>query len=498
MRARARTEKPEACEAGALVAGIPADVRKVPPFLTDLDNRLGGAIGTALRLDRGLGERGRVTPLTARGAKAGRVLLLGLGKPDEFDLEACRDVAGRAARALRDAEITDAAVALPDAFTGRAGPADTARAVAEGARMGQYRFLTFKTEKAPGADLRALTLLVGEDQVRETRRGLRIGTAVADGVVRARDLANTPANALTPRAFAEEATALSASKGLGVKVLGPAEMERLGMGALLGVAQGSPEPARLIVLEHEGAGGDEPPICLVGKGVTFDSGGISLKPAANMWRLKTDMCGAAAVFGAMSALAALGVPNRVVGIIGAVENMPGGRAVKPGDVVRTMKGLTVEVQNTDAEGRLVLADALHYAATTYRPRAMVDFATLTGAVRVALGALGAGLVSDDDGLAGRLERASAVSGDRVWRLPLWEEHAGHLASDTTDAKNIGRGGEAGTLTAAHFLRKFTGDVPWAHLDIAAVARDLPERGHIPPGPTGAGVRLAVQAVLEWG
>jgi leucyl aminopeptidase len=300
---------------------------------------------------------------------------------------------------------------------------------------------------------------------------------------------------LSPESFADECRKLGDEVGLAVDVLGPAELRELGMRALLGVSQGSAREPRVAVMRWQG-GGDAPPVALVGKGVCFDSGGLSLKPAAGMEEMKWDMGGAGAVFGAMVARARRRAKANVVGLLGLTENMPSGTAQRPGDVITAMSGLTIEIVNTDAEGRLVLADVLHYAKERFKPKAMVDLATLTGAIVVALGHEQAGLFTPDETLAGELVAAGEAVGERLWRMPLGEAYAKHIKSDIADIKNVGRAREAGASAGAVFLQRFVGEVPWAHLDIAGVAwskQDLPLAAK---GATGFGVRLLDRWIAE--
>jgi leucyl aminopeptidase len=317
--------------------------------------------------------------------------------------------------------------------------------------------------------LKRLQLAVPDkDAVGALRADLRTAGAIASGVALARDLGNRPGNHCTPSHLAEQAVALAEQHAsLSTRVLEEAEMAELGMGSLLSVAAGSRQPAKLIVVEYMGAGEDERPVVLVGKGVTFDTGGISLKPSATMDEMKFDMCGAASVLGVMQAAAEMRLPANVVGIIPATENMPDGQATKPGDVVTSMSGQTIEILNTDAEGRLILCDAITYAER-YKPDVVIDIATLTGACVIALGAPASGLFSNDDALAEALLQAGQDSGDRAWRMPLWKDYEEQLKSNFADVANVG-GREAGAVTAACFLARFARKLRWAHLDIAGAA-----------------------------
>jgi leucyl aminopeptidase len=312
----------------------------------------------------------------------------------------------------------------------------------------------------------------------------------------ARDLANAPGNELTPTVMGETARQIGREFGMQVTVLGPSELREQGFGGILAVAQGSQQEPRFIIIEYGAEYANGPTICLVGKGITFDSGGISIKPAAGMEDMKMDMGGAAAVLGALQAVGELKLPLHVVGLISSAENMPSASAFKPGDIVKTLSGKTIEVVNTDAEGRVVLSDALHYAGR-FKPAAVIDLATLTGAIMVALGPHATGMMSNDDDLSARLERAGQASGERVWRLPLWDPYKDMVKSDIADVKNsAGRPG--GAITAAAFLSAFVDGYPWAHLDIAGTAWvDRQTKAYTPKGATGVGVRLLVQALRDW-
>jgi leucyl aminopeptidase len=349
-----------------------------------------------------------------------------------------------------------------------------------------------------------MTLIMSKKaQIKPLAEGIRRGMATAEATVYVRDLCNHPSNVMTPTRIANEAKAVAKEPGVTLKVLEQKDIEQLGMGALLGVARGSHEPPKFIILEYRGpARGNrrgarernQAPVVLVGKTITFDTGGISLKPAENMEQMKADMTGGAEVLATFRAAARLKLPLRLVGILPATENMPGGRAMKPGDIVKTLSGKTVEVQNTDAEGRLILADGLAFAQR-YKPAALIDVATLTGACMVALGQFAVGMFGNDDKLKEQVRKAGLRSGERVWEMPLWDEYFEQLRSDVADMRNIGgRGG--GMITAALFLSKFVGDCPWIHLDIASTDWSERERAYIPKGPTGIGTRLLIQCLID--
>ena len=465
-----------------------------------VDKALGGQIRALVAAGDFRGKRNETAVLyPAVPIPAQRVLIIGLGKEEKFDLDGVRQAAGAAAKKARDLGITRFSTIVHGG--GRAGLdlEDAAQAMVEGTILALYRFRQHKTEpdEDERPDVEAVTLVeFSEEKVPVVERGARTGQAIAEAVSMTRDLVNQPANYATPTVLAETAQQLAADFGLHCQVLNREQMAELGMGALLGVAQGSEQPPKFVILEHD-AGRDLDTIVLVGKGITFDSGGISIKPSEHMEAMKSDMAGAAAVMGALRAAAALDVPLHVVGLMPATENLPSGRAIKPGDVLKSLSGLTIEVINTDAEGRLILADALAYAQR-YQPQAVVDVATLTGACVVALGEITSGLMGSDPDLVARIKAAGGKTAEKVWELPLFEEYGEQLKSDVADVKNVG-GRPAGAITAAFFLSKFATGMPWAHLDIAGKALTDKERNpYTPKGATGVGVRLFVQLLRDWG
>ncbi len=426
-----------------------------------------------------------------------RLLLLGLGERDKISTAGMREAGARAVRKARDMQQPQFVMGLP--ASGLFVPGQVARALAEGMLLGAYRYLEHKSSLKPeqSRQVEQVTLLTDDTSaVGPVEQGITQGQIMARGVTRARDLVNAPGNWLTPTRMAEIAQEIGTHSGLQATVLGLEELQQQGFGGLLAVAQGSAQPPRFIILEHGQPAADRPTICLVGKGVTFDTGGISLKPGAGMEEMKTDMGGAAAVLGAMQVVGELGLSLHVVALIGAAENMPGANAYKPGDVIGTLSGKTVEVLNTDAEGRIVMADALFYAQR-YQPQAVVDIATLTGAMRIALGPHAIGVIGNNQPLIDQMQRAGETSAERVWQLPLWDAYREMVKSKVADIRNTGGGREAGSITAAAFLEHFVGDMAWAHLDIAGTARsDTPGVCGV-PGATGVGVMLLVQMLLDW-
>ncbi len=448
------------------------------------DEATGGAVTRAFAAAEFTGKEGTSCTILAPGAGLSRIVAAGLGKAAELTLRRVEEAGGALAAGL--ARETTAAVAVE-------GAGAQAAHAALGAVLRSYRFDLYKTKQKPEdkPKLAGISVLTGDREAAETAwPALR---AVAHGVFVTRDLVSEPANILTPPEFATRIEKL-AELGLRVEVHGQAELEALGFGSLLGVSQGSAQPPRMVVMHWQG-GADEKPVAFVGKGVTFDTGGISIKPAAGMEDMKWDMAGAGAVVGLMAALAGRKAKVNAVGLVGLVENMPSATAQRPGDVVRSASGQTIEVLNTDAEGRLVLADVLWYAQKTYDPRWMVDLATLTGAIIVALGHENAGLFSNDDDLAGKLTAAGLATGEKLWRMPMDREYDKQLKSDIADMKNItGRPGSS--ITAAHFIARFVNDKPWAHLDIAGTAWAAKDSAVAPKGATAFGVRLLDRLVAD--
>jgi leucyl aminopeptidase len=465
------------------------------PAVDELDAELGGQVA-ALRGRGDLRGKEGETVVLYPGGRIGaeRVLLVGVGKPDALTPERLRRAGGSAAKQAARAHAASIDVLLPRSTL---SAADAARAVAEGVVLGSYTFdeLKSRSDDTP-VPLAELTLLVGEgfDEA-AGREGARIGEVMARAENFARQLGNLPGNIVTPSRLAQEAEVIAAEHGMRLTVLGPAEMEAEGMGALLAVARGSDEEPRLIVLEHRGGAEGDRPLLLVGKGLTFDAGGISIKPAAGMEEMKFDMCGGAATLGAMKAIGELGVRANVVGVVPSSENLLGGRAMKPGDVFRAHSGKTVEVVNTDAEGRLILADALSYALKRFEPAAVLDAATLTGACVIALGHQATGIMGNDEALLEEVRQAGERTGERCWPLPMFDEYREQIKSDYADIKNSG-GRPAGTITAGWFLREFVGDVPWCHLDVAGTAYGEGKLAYLTKGSTGVPTRLFVEWVLS--
>ncbi len=472
-----------------------AQSNELPRALRTLDAALGGALAAAFARGDFAGKSGEVTAVPAEGIATRRVLLVGLGK--QLDLEALRCGAGAAVRATVARKGQSVTLVTPGLR--RPAPEPAAQALAEGAILGGYRFDRYRTTGERPAPLERCALLAPDARaLAAMRRGARAGAIVAESANFARDLSNEPGSVCTPAWLGERAKELGREVGLAVKVLEERELEHKKMGALLAVGRGSAHPPRLIVVEHNApkrGARRRPCIALVGKGITFDTGGISIKPAASMEEMKHDMSGGAAVLGALRAAALLKLPLHVVGIVPAAQNSPGGSAYLPGDVLRSASGKTIEVQNTDAEGRIVLADGLFHAQS-FEPEAIVDIATLTGACVIALGREFAALVSTDDALAERVAAAAGATRERVWRMPLVDEHKKAIESHIADVKNTS-GREAGTLTAAAFLSHFAGERAWAHLDIAGKELTAKDTAYCVKGATGFGVRLLTELLRGW-
>jgi leucyl aminopeptidase len=468
------------------------DAEAIADSLPAVDAATGGEARRATASGEFKGRHGDLflTPATPQGGwKTARIALAGAGKREDFDLERLRKVATAAALAARGRWIPRVAFLL----RGSMSPADGVQAVVEGLMLAAFSVDRYKTGERfgpPATDLLVIADPAGAAQA-ALDAAVRRGVVLGESSNLARELANEPSNVLTPRVFADRAAAIAADAGVAVEILDEKAIERLGMGLLLGVARGSAEPPRVIVLRHEPAGAPKSPVLgLVGKGITFDTGGISIKPADGMERMKDDMAGGAAVVCAMRAIALLNAPIRVVGIVPTTENMPGGRALKPGDVLTGAGGKTVEVINTDAEGRLILGDGLWYAQQLGATH-LVDVATLTGACVIALGKVASGLFARPDGWRDLVQNVALRAGDRCWPMPLYDEYVDQMRSEIADMVNSG-GRPGGACTAAAFLKEFAGGLPWAHFDIAGTAWADEAKPHQLKGPIGVAVRTLAQ------
>ncbi len=468
--------------------------------LKRIDAALHGAITHAIRRKAFRGqpsERYVLRPGGRLGVE--QLLLLGFGKATELTQDRVRQAAAEALRYLRTLKCRRVAIPLDHTHWGGLARETVAQGIAEGALLGLYRFDAYKAKGSGDNDreIRSLEVLcMDREAVRPVKRAIERAEVIAQATNLARDLINEPANILTPAELAANARGVARRYRLGIEVLDRSAMQRLGMGALLGVAQGSANPPQLIILRHRGGDGrGKPALGLVGKGVTFDAGGISIKASEGMETMKGDMAGAAAVLGAMMGIAALRLPVHVVGVIAAVENMPSGTAQRPGDIVRAMDGTTIEVINTDAEGRLILSDALCYTRRL-GVRRLVDVATLTGGVVVALGSVRTGFFSNDRALAQQVQAAGEATGEKLWELPLDDEYEELIKSDCADLKNTGGGKKAPAIGAARFLKHFVGEVPWVHLDINGTSLQEKAHGYRPKGATGVMTRTLIHLAMN--
>jgi leucyl aminopeptidase len=472
----------------AMILGCFEDDASDPLFAL-IDLSMGGYLDSLYRQQEFTGKLNKTRIIHTLGKMpAERLVLVGLGKRKELTGERIRQGAGSAMQALRGTGLKGCATLLHVVGEGGNG---FLQAAVEGAALGAYAFSQYKTRNGDLNGIERVEVLFPPDSsMGMAERVMAEAQTLCEAVLFVRDLVSQPGNVSTPIYLAEKAVEMSARYGISCRVMEREEIERNGMEALLAVAKGSRQPPRFIIMEYMAAGATTRPTVLVGKGITFDSGGISLKPREGMEKMKDDMAGGAAVMGTLMAAAALKLAVNLVGLVPAAENLPGGGAYKPGDVVKSMSGQTIEIVNTDAEGRMVLCDALHYAQR-YKPAALIDLATLTGACVVALGSLASGMMGNDEGLKRSIRKAAQASGERVWELPLWEEYGELMKSDIADMKNAG-GPEAGTISAAWFLQNYVGKSRWVHLDIAGTAwmdKDCP---YMPKGATGVGVRLLIE------
>ncbi len=495
---------PELPEEGVIVVSV-LEGRTLTPSARTLNEKLDGLLGRAMGASRFQGKKDQVLSVVAPGGdKLDRIVLLGLGKTAELNDLRLQAAGGKVYATLAPEGLEAATVAVDPIDGCDMTPAAMAAEMAYGATLRSYRFSKYltkeKEEDKPG--LKALTFACEDSEGAQGK--FDVLEKIAQAVFFTRDLVSEPANIIYPETLAAAAKSLT-KLDVKVEILGEAQMKKLGMNALLGVGQGSERESQLVVMQWHGAGKpkkngkggmeDEGPVAFVGKGVTFDTGGISIKPSAGMEDMKWDMAGSAVVIGLMMALASRKAKVNAVGVVGLVENMPSGKAQRPGDIVTSMSGQTIEVLNTDAEGRLVLADALWYTKERFHPRCMIDLATLTGAILISLGHERAGLFSNNDALARNIFEAGEKVNELVWRMPLGEAYDKAIKSDAADMKNIGNRA-AGSITAAQFLQRFVGETAWAHLDIAGVAWTKEPREVVPKGATAFGLRLLDRLVAD--
>ena len=487
------------------IAKTKADAIIVPFFegmerpegdIAAIDKALDGAISQLINQGEIKGKLNEITIIHSLSKlPAARVVIVGLGKQQELSQDKVRGAIAEACRLLRQKGVNSIATIAQGAGIAGITPEGAAQAVTEGALLGVYSFRRHITKEAEYGEIKQLLIVSSdESELRALEQGCHKGKVMAEATNLARDMVNEPANHMTPSHMAETARRLAETCGLELNVLEREQMQELGMGALLGVAQGSRQPPKFVVLHYRGGDSSEIDVALVGKGITFDSGGISIKPSAKMDKMKGDMAGGAAVMAAISAIAQLKPQINVTAIVPATENLPSGSALKPGDILTAMNGKTIEIISTDAEGRLTLADALGYAKKL-SAKLMVDVATLTGACRVALGDICSGAFGNNQELIDKVIAAGNEAGEHIWQMPMYEDYKEQNKSDVADVKNVG-GKYAGAITGAQFLSEFVGDTPWVHLDIAGTNMSEKERNYLIKGATGVPVRTLVNLVLS--
>jgi leucyl aminopeptidase len=449
-----------------------------------LDSKTSSAVNQSLKdIDGKLGKLVVIPSIEKNQFQ--RILIAGIGKKEDITKDTFRQISGKIAQKARELKLKEFSIIVPPTFVNE--QISSVTQIVEGSKMALYKFEKFKTEKE--ANSPDMTIIVSKSN--KVTKAIKSAEIVADGAIFTKSIANLPPNECTPSTLADFAKTISKNK-MTCKIISKPELKKKGFGGITAVGQGSKNEPKLIILEHNHGSKNEKPIVLVGKAVTFDTGGISLKPGANMDEMKFDKCGGCTVLGIMKAVSELKLPVNVIGIIPSVENMPGGESYRPGDIIKLYSGKTAEILNTDAEGRLILADALAYGEKHYSPKAIIDFATLTGACIIALGTNVAGMISNDEKLSKKIFESSKETTEQIWELPLNQEFMDMIKSDVADMKNMGIGRAAGTITAAAFLRNAIEDTPWTHFDIAGVAwtqTATKEKSYNPKGATGFGVRL---------
>jgi leucyl aminopeptidase len=481
-------------KAGAIVVNHFEGLRRLEGDAAAIDKALDGAISRLVREGEIKGKTGEVTVVYTLGKlPAERVAVVGLGKKTELSGDKIRGSVATACRLLRRKNVADVATTAQGVGIAGITAEGSGQAIAEGALLGLYTFRHHVTKESEFGEMKKLTILGDKDEVAGLRKGVSKGKVLSEAANLARDMVNEPSNHMTPTDMADMASWVAKNYGFEVNIYERPEIGKMGMGAFLGVARASQQPPRLIVLNYNGRGTGKPDVALVGKGVTFDSGGISIKPAEGMEDMKGDMAGGASVISAMGAIAQLKPRINVMAVVAATENLPGGNAIKPGDVLMSMAGKTIEIISTDAEGRLTLADAIAYAKKQ-GAKAIVDVATLTGAIRTSLGDQCSGGFTNNQALMDKVLAAGAEAGERIWQMPMYEEYKEQNKSEVADIRNTG-GRLAGAITAAQFLAEFAGDTPWVHLDIAGTNLTDKEKNHLVKGATGVPVRTLVNLAL---
>ncbi len=485
-----------ALQADAVVVNLFEGVKTPGGATAAMDRALDGAITRLIEHGEIKGKLGEITIIHSLGKIPARIVaVVGLGKQAEFSLDKLRNISGEFCRHLRKLNCQRVATIVHGAGAGGFEPTAASQVIAEGSLLGLYRFRKYTTKESEDKEIEELLLVERDtEKLEQLRLGCQRGRILAEATNLARDWINEPANYMTPTELAKRAQELASVYNLDITIFEREQMEAEGMGALLGVARGSQQPPKLIVLSYRGDKDSTTSIGFLGKGITFDSGGISIKPSEGMGEMKGDMAGAAAVIAAMAAIAQLKPKVNVTAIAPATENMPSGNAFKPGDILKAANGKTIEIETTDAEGRLILADALSYAVKL-KLSPLIDIATLTGACRVALGNICSGLFGNSKELIERVLEAASDAGERLWQMPMYEEYKEQNKSDVADIKNSG-GRWAGAITAAQFLAEFVGNTPWVHIDIAGTSFREKESGYQPKGATGVGVRTLVNFALK--
>ena len=483
-------------EAGAIVVNFFEGMERLDGDIARVDKALDGAVSQFISQGEIKGKLNEITVIHSLGKlPADRVVVVGLGKQEELSEDKVRGAVAETCRLLRQKGVDSVATITQGVGINGITPQGASQAIAEGALLGLYSFRRHITGKAEHGEIERLTIVdADETKLPTLEQGCHEGKILSEATNVARDMVNEPANYMTPTNMAEAAARLAETYGLGLDVLEREQMQELGMGALLGVAQGSRQPPKFSVLNYKGSDSSETDVALVGKGITFDSGGVSIKPSAGMGDMKGDMAGGAAVMAAISAVAQLKPEINIIAIVPATENLPGGSALKPADVLTSMSGKTIEIVSTDAEGRLTLADALGYAKKR-GAKAIIDVATLTGAMRVALGDVCTGAFSNNQELVDKVIAAGVEVGEKIWQMPMYEEYKEQNKSNVADIKNTG-GRPAGAITAAQFVAEFAGDTPWVHLDIAGTSMTDKQQNYLVKGATGVPVRTLVNLMLS--
>ena len=483
-------------KAGAIILGCYQDTKHMDDVAESVDSALNGVISNLIKKGDIKGKSGEYTLLYSNGRlPADRIMIAGMGKKKELTTNKISEVTADACRRLRQKGVTAIATATLGAGLNHIGTDSASQAIVEGAILGLYRFRRYFTKKEDNSkELKDLQIVTTEKEKKQVEQAIKKGRTIAEATNWARDLVNEPSNYLTPVKMAEAAQGLAKDYGLSIEVLEEEQITQAGMGGLLGVSRGSQQPPRFIILTYQGRDSDEVDIAIAGKGITFDSGGISIKPSERMGDMKGDMAGGASILGTLRAIAQLKPRVNVTALVPATENLPSGTAMKPGDVITAMNGKTIEVLNTDAEGRLILADALCYAKKI-GAKSIIDVATLTGACQIALGNICTGAFSNNQQLVDEIIAAGNEVGERAWQLPMFSEYREQLKSDIADIKNVGTR-YGGAITAAKFLEDFVDKTPWVHLDIAGTSDTDTEKGYLVKGATGIPVRTLINFILS--